>query len=150
MSAYLSQTIIGISNKIGFCKTAAINNSIGRRVVVYRMTKKLGKLKPFQSGSHNTDVRLQYMNTMRLEVFNDPKLKKSLGDYIPTMFGNIPQSGFAGEVVTTVPSIVSMLMDITELTMDGEFYDNPVSDDDYITSPGFTTPAWTRRRSMTR
>lgn len=61
VSAYLSQTAIGISNKIGFCKTAAINNSICSRVVVYRMTKKLGKLKPFQSWSLNTDVRLQFI-----------------------------------------------------------------------------------------
>ncbi|KAK6436906.1 hypothetical protein LTR95_006910 [Oleoguttula sp. CCFEE 5521] len=47
MSAHLSQTIIGISNKMGFAVKPAINNSIGRRVVIYKMDKELGKLKPF-------------------------------------------------------------------------------------------------------
>lgn len=50
ISAYISQTIIGISNNMGFATKAAINNSIGRRVVVYKMDKELGKLRPFLTG----------------------------------------------------------------------------------------------------
>lgn len=46
-SANLSQTIIGISNKLEFAVKAAINNSIGRRSVIYGMDKKLGKPDPF-------------------------------------------------------------------------------------------------------
>ncbi|KAH8156706.1 hypothetical protein CIB48_g11545 [Xylaria polymorpha] len=61
ISAHLCQTIIGITNKISFSKTGSINNSIGRRVIIYRMEKKLGKLKPFPKGSINTQVRLQFI-----------------------------------------------------------------------------------------
>lgn len=61
VSAYLCQTIIDITNKIGFSKTASINNSIGRRFVLYRMAKKLGKLKPFPEGVIDTHTRLQFI-----------------------------------------------------------------------------------------
>ncbi|KAH0556446.1 hypothetical protein GP486_005639 [Trichoglossum hirsutum] len=37
MSAYLFQMIIGLTNTMGFCKRDAISNSMGRRIVVYRM-----------------------------------------------------------------------------------------------------------------
>lgn len=31
--AHLSQTVIGITNKVGFASKSAINNSVGRRVI---------------------------------------------------------------------------------------------------------------------
>ena len=61
VSAYLSQTIIGITNKLGFSKTGLINNSIGRRVIIYRMNKRLGKLKPFPREAITDAVRLQFI-----------------------------------------------------------------------------------------
>ncbi|KAL2353510.1 hypothetical protein BJ546DRAFT_1062309 [Cryomyces antarcticus] len=61
MSAYLSQTIIGISNKMGFAAKAAINNSIGRRVVIYKMDKELGKLRSFPAGAVNSYVKMQFI-----------------------------------------------------------------------------------------
>ncbi len=62
MSAYLSQTIIGISNKMGFATKSAINNSVGRRVVIYKMDKELGKLKPFPAQAVNDYVKLQFIS----------------------------------------------------------------------------------------
>ena len=61
VSAYLSQTMIGITNKIGFSSRGEINNSIGRRVVVYKMDKELGKVKPFTKGSFTSQARIQFM-----------------------------------------------------------------------------------------
>ncbi|KAF4460194.1 cell division control 48 variant 1 [Fusarium albosuccineum] len=69
VSAYLSQTIIGITNKLGFSKSGSINNSIGRRVIVYRMDKRLGKLKPFPKDAITNRVRLQFIS-MALSVSN--------------------------------------------------------------------------------
>ena len=63
MSAYLSQTIIGIGNKLGFLSKSAINNSIGRRLVIYKINKELGRLKAFQEGSINSHERLQFIAT---------------------------------------------------------------------------------------
>jgi len=62
MSAHLSQTIIGISNKMGFAVKGAINNSIGRRVVIYKMDKELGKLKPFPAQAVNDYVKMQFIS----------------------------------------------------------------------------------------
>ncbi len=60
--AHLCQTIIGITNEIGFSKTRSINNNnIDRRVVIYRMGKSLWKLKPFCEGSITNLVRLQFI-----------------------------------------------------------------------------------------
>lgn len=61
MSAYLSQTIIGISNKMGFARKDAINNSVGRRMVIYKMDKKLGELKPFSPHLVNDYVKTQFI-----------------------------------------------------------------------------------------
>lgn len=62
MSAHLSQTIIGISNKMGFAVRGAINSSIGRRVVIYKMDKELGKLKPFPAQAVNDYVKMQFIS----------------------------------------------------------------------------------------
>lgn len=69
VSAYLSQTIIGITNKLGFSKMGSINNSIGRRVIIYRMNKRLGKLKPFPKEAITNRVRMQFIG-MALSVSN--------------------------------------------------------------------------------
>jgi hypothetical protein len=61
LSAYLSQTIIAISNKMCWSKKEAINNSIGRRVVIYKMDKPLGKLKPFPKHSITNKIRMQFI-----------------------------------------------------------------------------------------
>lgn len=69
VSAYLSQTIIGITNKLGFSKAGSINNSIGRRVIIYRMNKRLGKLKPFPKEAITNRIRLQFI-ALALSVSN--------------------------------------------------------------------------------
>lgn len=68
VSAYLSQTIIAITNKLGFSKSGLINNSIGRRVVVYRMTKKLGKLRPFPEWAEGGEGGKGGKTGMRLQL----------------------------------------------------------------------------------
>ncbi len=90
VSAYLSQTIIGITNKLGFSKTGSINNSIGRRVIVYRMNKRLGKLKPFPKEAITNKIRLQFIGLalsvsscyerppVSLEIALETEFKKSV------------------------------------------------------------------------
>lgn len=58
ISSYLPQTIIGITNKIGFCSKGAINNSIGRTLVMYKMDKKLGKMKPFEENKIDSFAKI--------------------------------------------------------------------------------------------
>ena len=62
MSAHLSQTIIGTSNKMGFAVKGTSNNSIGRRVVIYKMDKDLGKLKPFSAEAVNDYDKMQFIS----------------------------------------------------------------------------------------
>lgn len=59
--AYISQTIIGISNNMRFATKAAINNSIGRRVVEYKMDKELGKLRPSPHGTVDAYIKMQFI-----------------------------------------------------------------------------------------
>lgn len=47
VSMFLPQTIIGISNNMGFATKSGVSNSVGRRVVICKMDKELGKLKSF-------------------------------------------------------------------------------------------------------
>ncbi|KAH9827500.1 FAD-binding, type 2 [Teratosphaeria destructans] len=62
MFAHLCQTIIGISNKMDFAVKPAINYSIGRRVVIYKMDKELGRLKPVPAQAVNVCVKMQFIS----------------------------------------------------------------------------------------
>lgn len=88
MSAYLSQTIIGIRNKLGFAVKAAINNSIGRRIVIYRMDKKLSRSRPFPIGAVNSYVKMQFI-TACLSILNPyERVPTSLEIALCTILGN--------------------------------------------------------------
>ncbi|KAM0315740.1 hypothetical protein ACHAPQ_011508, partial [Fusarium lateritium] len=62
VSAYLSQTIIEITNKLGFSNTSSVKNSIGKRVMVYRIDKKLCKLEAFSKNAITNRVRMQFIS----------------------------------------------------------------------------------------
>ena len=61
MVAFLSQIIIGLTNTLGFAKRDTIKNSIGRRVIIYKMDKNMGKYKMFPKERINNSVRLQFV-----------------------------------------------------------------------------------------
>ncbi|KAG5956619.1 hypothetical protein E4U56_006493 [Claviceps arundinis] len=91
VSGELSQTIIGITNKLGFCKTAAINDSIGGRLVIYRMNKSMGRIEPFPKEALTSLVRMQFISLalsvadcyskspMSLEMALETEFRKSPG-----------------------------------------------------------------------
>ena len=60
-TGYLSQTAFVISNHIPFYERAAVNNSIGRRLVVYHMKKKLTKFKPLSDDEISNAARLRFV-----------------------------------------------------------------------------------------
>ena len=62
LSAYLCQTVIGITNKIGWYKKEAVSNSIGRRLIIYKMDKSLGDLQPFEKSSITNTIRMQFIS----------------------------------------------------------------------------------------
>lgn len=59
---FLSQTLIVISNKILLNKRAAFNNSIGRRLVIYDIRKKLGKEKLLPQVAIDNSVMLKFIS----------------------------------------------------------------------------------------
>lgn len=60
-SRYLSHTSIVISNTIPFYEKDAVNNSIGRRLVVYHMTKSPGALRPLDRSKITNAVLLKFL-----------------------------------------------------------------------------------------
>ncbi|KAM0186804.1 hypothetical protein ACHAPI_011490 [Fusarium lateritium] len=78
VSAYLSQTIIEITNKLGFSNTSSVKNSIGKRVMVYRIDKKLCKLEAFSKNAI-TNRRAPASLEMALES----EFKKRTGYWSP-------------------------------------------------------------------
>lgn len=59
---FLSQSAIITSNKIPFYEKSAVNNSIGRRLVVYHMNKNLEKYEPVDPSEITNTVRLRFMS----------------------------------------------------------------------------------------
>jgi hypothetical protein len=62
MSAYLSQIVIGLTNTMGFAKRDTINNSMGRRVMVYKMDKRMGDYKAFPKDRIDNWIRMQFVS----------------------------------------------------------------------------------------
>ena len=61
-TGYLSQTAIIISNDIPFYEKAAVNNSIGRRLVIYHMKKNLKKFKPLDRSEITNQVAIRFIS----------------------------------------------------------------------------------------
>ena len=61
-TAILRQTIIGLSNKAPFYERSAINNSIGRRLVIYHMKKIMKRGAEVPSHMITNAVRLKFMS----------------------------------------------------------------------------------------
>jgi len=62
MVSFLSQTCIVISNNLPFYEKAAMNNSVGRRLVIYHMTKKMTNFKPIERSDMNNNVSLKFIS----------------------------------------------------------------------------------------
>lgn len=61
MTSYLSQTAIVISNHLPFFQKAAVNNSIGRRLVIYHFTRKMTSFKPVDRSEITNRVALRFI-----------------------------------------------------------------------------------------
>lgn len=61
-TGFLSQTLIVVSNKIPFYEKAAVNNSIGRRLVIYDMRKDLGSSTPVDRSDITNSVVFRFMS----------------------------------------------------------------------------------------
>ena len=61
-TGYLSQTAIVISNHIPFYEKSAVNNSIGRRLVVYHMKKNLNKFKPLDRSEITNQIAIKFIS----------------------------------------------------------------------------------------
>ena len=59
-TAFFSQSIIGITNKLKFLERSAINNSIGRRLIIYHMKKRMGKETPIPNRLLTNKVLLKF------------------------------------------------------------------------------------------
>lgn len=59
-SFMLNQTIIGITNKLGFYRKESITRSMGRRFVIYRMDKDLQNAKEFDESRINNHIIHQF------------------------------------------------------------------------------------------
>ncbi|ROV88287.1 hypothetical protein VPNG_10325 [Cytospora leucostoma] len=90
-SAFLSQTIIGFTNKLGFSKAASFNDSIGRRVIIYRIAgQEAREAEAFSKDLFNNRKRLQFIDIalsipsldkraqVQLEMALQSELKKSI------------------------------------------------------------------------
>ena len=60
-TGYLCQTGIIVSNFVPFYEKAAVNNSIGRRLVIYHMTKKMSKYKALRRHEITSMVALKFI-----------------------------------------------------------------------------------------
>lgn len=61
-SGFLAQTAIVTSNQLPFFEKAAINNSIGRRMVIYHMKKRMSNYKPVESSDITNMVALRFIS----------------------------------------------------------------------------------------
>lgn len=68
-TGFLSHTLFVITNSIPFAEKAAINNSIGRRLVFYHMDKKMWKYKPLKNDAITNTVILKFVS-MCLSVYS--------------------------------------------------------------------------------
>lgn len=85
-TGFLCQTIIAISNKIPFYEKSAINNSIGRRVVIYHMKKKLGNREPLPESAFNNNTLFTFMSLCLTILDAYPRPPVSLPIALYTLF----------------------------------------------------------------
>lgn len=65
----LSKTAFVMTSNIPFIEKSAINNSIGRRMVIYHMNKRMGDLKPIDRSEITNTVVLEFIS-LAVAVFN--------------------------------------------------------------------------------
>lgn len=82
-TGYLAQTAIVTSNSIPFYEKAAINNSIGRRLVIYHMQKRMTKQRPVEPNEITNMISLKFMS-LAISVanaFSDPPSSLAIALY---------------------------------------------------------------------
>lgn len=74
LTTFLSQNIIATTNNMPFSEKAAINRSIGRRLVIYDLRKYLGKMKGIPDHMINNKVRLKFVSLClaTADAFEEP------------------------------------------------------------------------------
>lgn len=82
-TGYLSQSAIIISNHIPFYEKSAVNNSIGRRLVIYHMKKNLKKFVPVERSEITNVVSLKFISyaISIANAFRDPPTSLAIALY---------------------------------------------------------------------